>query len=211
VTETRIPVVVQMSIIPPHLSTFLACTVPILFRAALSLNPHSGQSTPPLFGDYEAQRTWIATTYTLPISQWYTHDTQYWGLDYPPGSAYLSYLVAAINPYKNQMVIRGNETNEEKAYLRFSVLAVDCAVYGMAIVAILYAKQKYSTTTSKHIKTNKVQPDKSPRTKKDLTKNSTTTIKTKILRDTLQAADPVHLFLTLLSPPMILIDHGHFQ
>src|SRR5690348_2416449 len=61
-------------------------------------NPHSmaGQSTPPMYGDYEAQRHWMEITLNLPISEWYHNTTQndllYWGLDYPPLTAYLSFL-----------------------------------------------------------------------------------------------------------------------
>ena len=37
-----------------------------------------------MFGDYEAQRHWMELTVHLPVRKWYTHDLQYWGLDYPP-------------------------------------------------------------------------------------------------------------------------------
>lgn len=45
-----------------------------------------------MFGDYEAQRHWMELTIHLPIRQWYTYDLQYWGLDYPPLTAYVSWL-----------------------------------------------------------------------------------------------------------------------
>jgi hypothetical protein len=51
-----------------------------------------GQGTPPMFGDYEAQRHWMELTNHLPTRQWYTYDLQYWGLDYPPLTAYHSWL-----------------------------------------------------------------------------------------------------------------------
>jgi len=35
-------------------------------------------------------------TYHLPISEWYYHDLEYWGLDYPPLTAYVSWLYAWI-------------------------------------------------------------------------------------------------------------------
>ena len=56
----------------------------------VSLYP--GQGTPPMFGDYEAQRHWMEITNHLPTRQWYTYDLQYWGLDYPPLTAYHSWL-----------------------------------------------------------------------------------------------------------------------
>ena len=57
-------------------------------------HPHVllGQGTPPMFGDYEAQRHWMELTNHLPLRQWYTYDLQYWGLDYPPLTAYHSWL-----------------------------------------------------------------------------------------------------------------------
>jgi ALG6, ALG8 glycosyltransferase family len=45
-----------------------------------------------MFGDYEAQRHWMEITNHLPMRQWYTYDLQYWGLDYPPLTAYHSWL-----------------------------------------------------------------------------------------------------------------------
>lgn len=51
-----------------------------------------GAGTPPMFGDYEAQRHWMEITTHLPIHQWYTYNLHYWGLDYPPLTAYHSLL-----------------------------------------------------------------------------------------------------------------------
>ena len=61
--------------------------------AYFTLAPRTlGQATPPMFGDYEAQRHWMELTNHLPLRQWYTYDLQYWGLDYPPLTAYHSWL-----------------------------------------------------------------------------------------------------------------------
>ena len=46
-----------------------------------------------MYGDYEAQRHWLEITLHLPISLWYKYDLQYWGLDYPPLTAYHSWLL----------------------------------------------------------------------------------------------------------------------
>lgn len=51
-----------------------------------------GWNTPPIFGDYEAQRHWMEITIHLPLQQWYKYDLPYWGLDYPPLTAYVSWL-----------------------------------------------------------------------------------------------------------------------
>ncbi len=49
-----------------------------------------------MFGDYEAQRHWMELTIHLPIQDWYENttqnDLQYWGLDYPPLTAYFSWI-----------------------------------------------------------------------------------------------------------------------
>ncbi|KAM7540544.1 hypothetical protein Aperf_G00000047173 [Anoplocephala perfoliata] len=43
---------------------------PILCAATL-FHPYSGMASPPMFGDYEAQRYWMEITVNLPISEWY--------------------------------------------------------------------------------------------------------------------------------------------
>lgn len=49
-----------------------------------------------MFGDYEAQRHWMEITVNLTPVEWYknssNNDLLYWGLDYPPLTAYHSYL-----------------------------------------------------------------------------------------------------------------------
>jgi alpha-1,3-glucosyltransferase len=55
-----------------------------------------GQSTPPMYGDYEAQRHWMELTVHLPLRQWYTYDLPYWGLDYPPLTAYISWMCGIL-------------------------------------------------------------------------------------------------------------------
>ena len=49
-----------------------------------------------MHGDFEAQRHWMEITIHLPISKWYTYDLQYWGLDYPPLTAYHSWLLGKM-------------------------------------------------------------------------------------------------------------------
>jgi alpha-1,3-glucosyltransferase len=55
-----------------------------------------GERQGPMFGDYEAQRHWMEITQHLPIRQWYHYDLQYWGLDYPPLTAYHSWLCGVM-------------------------------------------------------------------------------------------------------------------
>ena len=68
----------------------------LLVRLAVSLHPYSGAGNPPKYGDYEAQRHWMEITINLPAKDWYmnstTNDLNYWGLDYPPLTAYQSFI-----------------------------------------------------------------------------------------------------------------------
>ena len=83
----------------------------LLLRLLVGIHPHSGQDdyqgpiTPhnnsnmnkvKYGGDYEAQRHWMELTYHLPINEWYYHDLQYWGLDYPPLTAYVSWMFGFV-------------------------------------------------------------------------------------------------------------------
>jgi alpha-1,3-glucosyltransferase len=47
----------------------------VALRHFVSLHPHSGQATPPMFGDYEAQRHWMEITWQLPVGDWYRNTT----------------------------------------------------------------------------------------------------------------------------------------
>ena len=63
-----------------------------LFRWSVGFWGHSGYQKPPMHGDFEAQRHWMEITAHLPVSKWYFYDLPYWGLDYPPLTAYHSWL-----------------------------------------------------------------------------------------------------------------------
>jgi len=49
-----------------------------------------------MHGDFEAQRHWMEITNHLPVSFWYFYDLQYWGLDYPPLTAYHSWIAGKM-------------------------------------------------------------------------------------------------------------------
>jgi alpha-1,3-glucosyltransferase len=55
-----------------------------------------GFKKPPMHGDFEAQRHWMEITTHLPISRWYFYDLDWWGLDYPPLTAYHSWLLGKM-------------------------------------------------------------------------------------------------------------------
>lgn len=72
----------------------------VVVRISVGLYSYSGRATPPMFGDYEAQRHWMEVTVNLPARDWYEqtkdNDLQYWGLDYPPLSAYWALFLGQI-------------------------------------------------------------------------------------------------------------------
>ncbi|KZS02459.1 Dolichyl pyrophosphate Glc1Man9GlcNAc2 alpha-1,3-glucosyltransferase dolichyl-P-Glc:Glc1Man9GlcNAc2-dolichyl glucosyltransferase asparagine-linked glycosylation protein, partial [Daphnia magna] len=77
-----------------------------IIKLGVSVFPYSGKNQPPKFGDYEAQRHWMEITVNLPIQDWYRNTTDndllYWGLDYPPLTAYQSYLTGSVAKKINQ-------------------------------------------------------------------------------------------------------------
>lgn len=55
-----------------------------------------GMAAPPMHGDFEAQRHWMEITKHLPVKDWYWHDLEWWGLDYPPLTAYHSWVLGIM-------------------------------------------------------------------------------------------------------------------
>lgn len=56
----------------------------------------AGFDSPPMYGDFEAQRHWMEVTTSVPVSRWYFYDLGYWGLDYPPLTAYHSWVLGKV-------------------------------------------------------------------------------------------------------------------
>lgn len=152
-------------------------------RVAVSLNPYSGEHSPPKYGDYEAQRHWMEVTYNLPSHTWYTNttdnDLSYWGLDYPPLSAYFAQLVAhplaVLDPDLVTLhASRGYETPLSRLLMRCTVLASDVILLFPAVYAAACT----------------IVPEKGVR----------------------GMSRRIHLLVFFLTIPVsILIDHSHFQ
>ncbi|XP_015234132.1 PREDICTED: dolichyl pyrophosphate Man9GlcNAc2 alpha-1,3-glucosyltransferase isoform X1 [Cyprinodon variegatus] len=115
----------------------------VVVRWSVSLNSYSGAGKPPMFGDYEAQRHWQEVTYNLPLQQWYfnttDNDLNYWGLDYPPLTAYHSWLCAYVAKLINPEWVelhrsRGFESPAHKLFMRATVLVTDVLIYIPAVV-----------------------------------------------------------------------------
>jgi alpha-1,3-glucosyltransferase len=159
--------------------------VAVLLRGCTSLHPYSGAGTPPMYGDYEAQRHWMEITTNLAVTEWYKDTTNnnltYWGLDYPPLTAYHMYLCGSVaqrinNNYTKLHESRGFESDAHKLFMRYTVLVADVAIYIPALIVYFY-------TTGGAVEGHKVKP----------------------------LSPSLSTILALLYPGIILIDHGHFQ
>lgn len=167
------------------LPVFVTLGVSIFVWSAIGLGPYSGYNTPPDYGDLEAQRHWMEITNHLSPKEWYFDDFHWWRLDYPPLTAYHSWLCgyvgSLINP--NWFALhssRGLESPELKAFMRFTVIASQLVVYVPSvwfwIVSCIPADIREKDTR---------RPALSPRAR--------------------------FLGIALLSPCLSIIDHGHFQ
>ncbi|KAL8777634.1 MAG: hypothetical protein Q9213_007772 [Squamulea squamosa] len=112
-----------------------------LFRWATGFWGYSGFNVPPMHGDLEAQRHWMEITTHLPVSQWYFYDLPYWGLDYPPLTAYHSWLLGKIGSIKHPEwfaldTSRGFEDQLFKVYMRATVLVSDYLIYIPAAIIL---------------------------------------------------------------------------
>lgn len=87
----------------------------VALRVFMGLGGHSGRNSPPMHGDFEAQRHWMELTTALPSNAWYSfvtltdlsahlpnrysYDLAYWGLDYPPLTALHSYVAGVVGKH----------------------------------------------------------------------------------------------------------------
>lgn len=115
---------------------YLGLLVAIMVRCIVALGDWSGRGTPPMHGDFEAQRHWLELTWHLPTDEWYLYDLSYWGLDYPPFTAWVSWLCAwvamwfpALRDGLELDTSRGSETPAVVLYMRLSVLVLDVLIY----------------------------------------------------------------------------------
>lgn len=106
----------------------------IILRAAVALGSFSGRNQKPINGDFEAQRHWMEITTHLPVKEWYFYDLQYWGLDYPPLTAYHSWVIGKVGKLINSSwfefeTSRGMESEGIKTFMRFSSLLSELLIY----------------------------------------------------------------------------------
>ncbi|KAM1023602.1 hypothetical protein ACFX2A_045455 [Malus domestica] len=99
-------------------------------------------------------------TLNLPIKDWYRNNTvndlRYWGLDYPPLTAYQSYVHGLFLRYFSPDTValfasRGHESHLGKLLMRWTVLSSDALVFFPAVlyfVLVYYAGQNPSRRRS---------------------------------------------------------------
>ncbi|GLB38327.1 putative ALG6 ALG8 glucosyltransferase family protein [Lyophyllum shimeji] len=128
----------------------------VLVKACIGLGSYSGKGTPPMYGDYEAQRHWMELTIHLPFRMWYTYDLQYWGLDYPPLTAYVSWVCGKIGSWIEPSwfaldAARGIETPGSKVFMRSTVIALDLLVYIPALLMFASTWQGSRSKRTQHV------------------------------------------------------------
>ncbi|KAM0747216.1 ALG6, ALG8 glycosyltransferase [Meredithblackwellia eburnea MCA 4105] len=161
----------------------------VLVKLVIGLGGYSGEATPPLRGDFEAQRHWLSLTtsslshpslhppipaQSIPVQKWYYHDLPYWGLDYPPLTAYHSLLLGTLLQWMKGMEKEG----WMKDVMRWTVVGGDVGVYVSAVV--VWCRSNFGGKSLKG-------------------------------RGRREREAAVALASILLQPSLILIDNGHFQ
>jgi alpha-1,3-glucosyltransferase len=92
-----------------------------------------------MHGDFEAQRHWMEVTINLPATHWYFHDLEWWGLDYPPLTAYHSWLLGRIGAFIKPewfalYLSRGLDDLDLKVFMRATVIVSEYLIYIPAVV-----------------------------------------------------------------------------
>ncbi|KAJ3395792.1 Glucosyltransferase-like protein [Lobulomyces angularis] len=127
----------------------------IFLKWSTSLNSFSGKGVEPMHGDFEAQRHWIEITSNLPVNQWYTYKTEYWGLDYPPLTAYHSLLLSKFSSNKTNFELdksRGLETNQVILFMRLTSIFSDLILYSVSLLVFsVYFVTKFDKVHEKSI------------------------------------------------------------
>ncbi|KAF9435982.1 Glucosyltransferase-like protein [Entomortierella beljakovae] len=134
---------------------WIALAFSVLVRCIVGLGPYSGMSTPPRFGDYEAQRHWMELTIHRPIREWYSDSSKWWDLDYPPLTAYVSWICGIVGDKINPEwfaweTSRGFESTDAKIYMRATVLIFEVVIYISSVIVFTRLWFANKSWTRKH-------------------------------------------------------------
>lgn len=122
----------------PNLELSAIFLLGIVLQVIIGLGSYSGKGRPPMHGDYEAQRHWMEITHHLPVKEWYRNTSrnnlQYWGLDYPPLTAYHSKLMGWIAHRIDPSWValedsHGIETESHKLFMRMTAIVSHLLTY----------------------------------------------------------------------------------
>ena len=162
--------------------------ISILIKIFVGMFGYSGENSPPKFGDFEAQRHWMELAIYLPVSEWYTNSRanriDYWPMDYPPITGYHSYILGKIlEKYYPDSITFKSSMGFENAKIKI-IMRLFVLISDLLVFHLGVNLFCYYIFIYKKKNKNK---------KPDLIKYY------------------VILFLILINPLMIIIDHGHFQ
>lgn len=127
-------------------------------QAVLAVGGYSGEGNPPMYGDFEAQRHWMEIALHLPMKQWYVNttdnDLNYWGLDYPPLTAYHSYFMGLVADFLDPSWVelkssRGIQDGFHKVFMRITAILPFHLIYAPALLYFVCCE-----TSSKSVSTN---------------------------------------------------------
>lgn len=81
----------------------------------------------------------MEVTVNLPVTHWYFHDLEWWGLDYPPLTAYHNWILGRIGSLINPnwfalYLSRGLDDLDLKVFMRATVIVSEYLVYVPAVV-----------------------------------------------------------------------------
>ncbi len=156
-----------------------------------------------MYGDFEAQRHWMELTTHVPMSEWYFHDLEWWGLDYPPLTAYHSWLLG-----KMYVTNQCNETDHMHAWADSFMHRVRS---GMLFDPSWFALYKSRGHEDAHLK---IYMRATVLVSEHLTFVPALIVLTRRLMR-IHRVDPwessLALVAILMQPGIILVDHGHFQ
>ena len=185
-------------------------------RALLACCPYSGAGRPPMFGDVECQRHWMEVTFNLPLHEWYAqtprNDLLYWGLDYPPLTAYLSWAFGALaRVLQPDMVAlgtsRGIETLGAIAFMRGTALLLDAALWLPVALAFGCLWQERADASVERAGGAGARGAVGAGARGAVRVGGTDLAASGAAARGL----PCELALLLLQPAIMLVDHGHFQ
>ena len=196
----------------------LAAVSSLAVKSAVGRWGYSGRGDHPMFGDFEAQRHWMEITASLPIGDWYRNSTdndlQYWGLDYPPLTAYVSWIfgMLAKSFYPSLVKLGDSRAFEEpggKLFMRTSVILTDIITLIPAIICCVELLSKVDKGQAADSKNSKKRTNIA-----DATESAKILVEKSDQSDTAnkhQLSTFLLLLVCLSCPAIVLVDHGHFQ